>query len=87
MTVYVLVCDYVDVDGGDFTTDIIGVYKTFEQAQKVMEKSIIEIRNEFDYCDFEEEKDGAVSGTWSIWENGEYASHHCDMFIQRKKVE
>lgn len=87
MKVYVLVCNSVDVDCGEFSTEVIGVYQDLEKAQEVMEKSIIEIRNGFDYCDFEEEKDGAVSGTWSIWEQGEYASNHCDLIIQCKTIE
>lgn len=87
MEVYVLVCNSVNVDGGDFVTEVIGVYKTFGQAQKVMEQHMVDIRNEFDYCDFEEEEyvDGDMS--WSIWEREEYASNHCDLIIECKTVQ
>ena len=85
--VYVLVCNYCCVDSGDFDTEVIGVYDSYDKAKKVMDRNIVDIRNEFDYCDVEEDNEGAVSGTWSIWEQGEYATHHCDLLIQVKEVQ
>lgn len=87
MEVYVLVCNSINVDSGDFVTEVIGVYQEFGKAQEVMERHIIDIRNEYDYCDTEEEDYVDGDMTWSIWEKGEYASNHCDLIIQCVEIE
>ena len=86
MTVYVLVCNYHCVDSGDFANDIVGVYRNLEDAQKEMQKLMIEVRNDFDYCDTEEDDyvDGDMS--WSIYEQGEWVNHHCDITIHEREV-
>lgn len=86
MEVYVLVCNSVNVDGGDFTTEVVGVYQEFAQALKVMKQYMKHIREEFEDYDFEEEKyvDGDMS--WSIWEKEQYASNHCDLIIEYRTV-
>ena len=84
LKVYVLVCNYLNVDSGDCNTEILGVYEDFGLAQYQMERHMVDIRNEFGYCDVEESDyvDGDMS--WSIWEKGEYMSHHCDLIIEEK---
>lgn len=82
MEIFVLVCEYTNVDSGDFDTSVIGAYRTFGEAQEEMEKQMVEIRKDYDYCDTEE--DNYVEGDmgWSIWEKEGYAYNHCLLTIQ-----
>lgn len=86
MVVYVLVCNYTDVDGGDFSTTVIGVFSTIEVAQEMLKLEIENTRKDFENYDTEE--DNFVEGdmSWSIWEKGEYPSHHCDLIVSEKMV-
>ena len=86
MVVYVLVCGYTDVDGGDFSTTVIGVFDTIEVAQEMLNLEIESARKDFEGYDTEE--DNFVEGdmSWSIWEKGEYPSHHCDLIISEEIV-
>ena len=83
MKVYVLVCNYANVDSGDFNTEVIGVYDNFDKAQKIMEQHKKEIRNDYDYCDVEENES---DGYWSICEQGYWVSNHCTLSIQVKEI-
>ena len=79
--VFILVATYVDVDSGNFMTDVIAVYDNYEMAQEQMKREIESTRKDFENYDYEEENfvDGDMS--WSIWEKDEYPSHHCDLQI------
>jgi len=86
MVVYVLVCNYTDVDGGDFSTTVIGVFSTIEVAQEMLKLEIENTRKDFENYDTEE--DNFVEGdmSWSIWEKDEYPSHHCDLIVSEETV-
>lgn len=87
MSVYVLTSNYVCVDSGEYESRVDGVYENIEDALKQMEQEIKDTRNDFVYCDTEE--DAYVEGdmSWSIWEKGEYVSHHCDIQITECEVQ
>lgn len=84
--VYVLVSNYVNVDSGDFSTEVIGVYSTFDKAHQRMLKEMNQARCDMAYVDLEEEEfvDGDMS--WSIWEKENYPSLHCDLIIVEKEI-
>lgn len=86
MLVYVLVCNFVDVDGGSFDTSVIGVFDTIEAATKMLKIEIERARKDFNDYDYEEEKFVEGDMSWSIWELGEYPSHHCDLAITEQIV-
>lgn len=87
MVVYVLVQDYVCVDSGDFKTDVIGVYETFDLAKSRMEQEMKDIRKEMSER-YDIEEDNYVEGdmSWSIWEKGEFATYHCVLEIFDKEI-
>lgn len=84
MKVYVLVEDYVNVDAGDFATNILGVYESKDKAKKKFNKEKREIVKEFESCDYEMEESETV---FSIWETGEWATYHDTMMIVEKEIE
>lgn len=87
MRVYVLICDYVDVDGGTFDTSVVGVWEKFDDAKNEFEKMMketIEIFQDYDYAQ-SEYVDGDMS--WEIWESGSWVPHHCTLQIVCKQVQ
>lgn len=87
MTIYVLVSNYLNVDSGDCDTIVIGVYSTYEQAQERMKQEMEVTRNYFEYIDTDENDFVEGDMSWSIWETGEYMSHHCDIIINECEVQ
>ncbi|MCR4661717.1 MAG: hypothetical protein K5765_06960 [Clostridia bacterium] len=85
--VYVLVSNYVDVDSGDFNTEVIGVWENFNGANKELKKLMAQTREDFEDYDTEEEDYVDGDMTWSIWEEGEYSNHRCDLIIQCKEIQ
>jgi len=81
MTVFVLICGYTNVDSGDFSTSVIGVFDSYENAYKMMVKEIESTRKDYEGYDTEEENFVEGDMSWSIWEKGEYPSHHCGLSI------
>lgn len=75
---YTLEYVYISVDSGDFETKVLNIYDTLEKAQEEMEKLIPEIKKDFEPYDCEEEQ--YLLG-YTIWEKGEYMSHHCGLII------
>lgn len=88
MEVYVLIKNDLDVDGGIFETEVVGVYETFSQAERKMQVLMNEARDSFEEK-YDIEQDEYVEGdmSWSIWELGEYATNHIDLIIQCKEIE
>lgn len=86
MTVYVLACNYVNVDSGEESNEIIGVYDTCEKAMDRMVKEIPEIRKDFEHVDTEENDYVNGDMCWEIWEKGEYFSNHCNLTIYEKEI-
>lgn len=86
MFVYVLTCNFIDVDGGTFDTTVIGTFKTIELAQRMLKLEMKKARK--DFKDYDAKEDTFVEGdmSWSIWEDGEYASHHCDLAISEQLI-
>lgn len=79
---FILVVHYVNVDSGDCDTSVLGAYKTFGQAEEELQKQMVEVQKDFEYVDTEQ--DNYVEGdmSWSIWEKGEFMSHHCTLLIE-----
>lgn len=86
VVVYVLAYNYVDIDSGDFSTDVIGVFDTIEIAEEMLKLEIEKTRKDFENYDVEEEQFVEGDMRWSIWEKDEYPSHHCDIFISEQIV-
>ena len=86
MTVYVLSSYYVNVDTGEESNEIIGVYGSYDKAFGRMTKEIPEIRKDFDYCDTEEHDFVDGDMCWEIWEKELYFSHHCNLIIYEKEI-
>ena len=87
MTVYVLVSNYVNVDSGDFKTEVIGVYESFGDAHERMLKEMNDVRCDLAYVDLEETDFVEGDMEWSIWEKEEYPMLHVDLIIQEMTVE
>ena len=86
MLVYVVMYNFIDVDGGSFDTDVIGVFDSFEKAKKYF---LDEMKTQRDYFkDYDTGEEDYVDGdmSWSIWEKDEYANHHFDLFIKEQVV-
>ena len=86
MTVFVLICGYTNVDSGDFSTSVIGVFDSYENACKMMVKEIESIRKDYEGYDTEEENFVEGDMSWSIWEKGEYPSNHCDLIMSEEII-
>ena len=86
MTVFVLICGYTNVDSGDFSTSVIGVFNSYENAYKMMVAEIESTRKDYECYDTEEEQFVEGDMSWSIWQKGEYASNHCDLIISEEIV-
>ena len=86
-TVFVLVSSYVNVDSGDNSLEILGVYRDFHKAQEELELQIKQVRKDFDYVDAEEDNYVRGDMSWTICEKGEYFSLHCDLFIQEVTIQ
>ncbi len=86
MTVYVLTSHYIDVDSGDYNSEVIGVYENIDDAQKDLKDNIKWTRSDFQNYDFEESDfiDGDMS--WSIWEKDSEMSHRCELEIKECEV-
>lgn len=82
--VYVLMYDYVNVDSGDFNTDVIGVYQEIEPAQEQMRKEIKDLKEDFKYVDYEQE---LGDNSYAIWEKENWASYHCQLIIRRTELQ
>ncbi len=87
MVVYILTSTYTDVDSGDYESHVVGVYENVEDALKQMKQEIKDAKIDFENYDTEEDDyvDGDMS--WSIWESGQYVSHHCDIQITECEVQ
>lgn len=84
MKVYVLVSNFTNVDSGGFETSTVGVFSEKKDAKKAMVEQFENIKEEFKYWDTDEEQDEM---SCSIWEKGEYPSHHYDLLIQERKIQ
>lgn len=89
MSVYVLVFNYVNVDSGEFNTQVLGVYESYSQAEKRMLREIDIIHKEelTNYYDLEEEDFVEGDMSWSIWEKNEYAMLHWDLIIEEQEIQ
>ena len=87
MEVYVLIKNDLDVDGGTFDTEVIGVYENFSMAQTEMQAQMVEAKQKFQNYDFEEDEYVEGDMSWSIWELGEYAVNHIDLIIQCETIQ
>lgn len=87
MLVYVLTSTYICVDSGDYESRVDGVYENIEDALKQMKQEIKDTRTDFEYYDTEEDTYVEGDMCWSIWENEQYMSHHCDIKITECEVQ
>lgn len=87
MKVYVLTRGCLNVGSGDCEHGVVGVFVTFEQAQKAMEQEIKNARTDFEGVDYEEDNYVECDVDWSIWEKGCYMSYHCDIKITEIEVQ
>ena len=83
MTVCILISNYIRVDSGNLNTRVVGVFTTREQAEKRLEKEIVKVRKDFDYCDTQEKK---TKNGWSIWDKEWELAERCDLTIQTKHL-
>lgn len=86
MTVYVLVEEYTNVDVGDYATNVCGVYENFEDAQRHLEDTMVDIRKYFEDYDYEEQQYSHGDMEWSIWEKDCWSTYHDRLIIVEKEV-
>ena len=83
MKIFVLTCYYVNVDSGEESNEIIGVYGDYAKALDRMFEEIKATRKDYENYDSEEE---TFDDGWEIWEKGEYFSNHCTIVIHTKEI-
>ena len=85
--VFVLIKNH-QFDCGECGLDCIGVYDTFELAQKTCESQMEKSRDEMKEYVADTEEDDYSKGdmSWSIWEKGEYCYNHIDLLIQQAQI-
>ena len=86
MTVYVLTSHYIDVDSGDYNSEVIGVYEDIDDATKDMKQAIKDTKCDFQDEDYETSDyvDGDMS--WSIWHKEYEMTYRCDIKITECEV-
>ena len=85
--VYIITSSYIDVDSGDCDTRVDGVYAKLEEAKEKFDQLVEETRKDFEPYDYEEDCYGtSFDLSYSIYEKGEYMSHHCDIIITECEI-
>ena len=86
MKAYVVINNW-QCDSGECGLGCLGVYDTFEKAQKVFEKEMQTARIDFGYLETEEDEYKKGYRSWSIWEKEEYCYNHIDLKIIEKEIQ
>lgn len=81
MKVYALTSYFINVDAGDFSQEVIGIYDDIDRAKADMKKAVEDTENDFKEEDYEtsEESDGVAE--WSIWSKEQIMSLRCTIRI------
>lgn len=86
MNVFVISCVY-QRDSGDCGNYIVGVFKDFKTAQRILEKEIEYAKHDIeDITDLEETDYAKGDMTYSIWERENYCYNHIDLKITEMEV-
>ena len=84
MKVYVLTDNYTNVETGESTHEVVGVYYTLEKAQERFNEKVKEAKKFMEcYSNLEERKG---KGFWIISEKDNYFALHIALFIRVKEV-
>ena len=86
MNIYVLTLFHLDVDSGECEYTVIGTYQDAKSAKAKMAAMVKETKERYSHCktEWQEVKDHGRYENWSIWEKGEYMSHHSTVQITKE---
>ena len=88
MEIYVLTQTNVDVDSGDFETQVLCVSADFGKPQHILEERQKGLRKFFnERYDYEESNYCEGDMSWEIWQKEFYASNHVSLQITQETLE